>query len=90
MQSILISREEVARRAKQLYESDIRQQVEVEENIGKMVIIDIETGSYEIGITGINAAHRLKAEHPYARLFGICIGYNVAASLGGVMERTNL
>ncbi len=90
MQSILISRKEVARRAKQLYESDIRRQVEVEENIGKMVIIDIETGNYEIDATGMNAAHRLRAEHPYARLFGICIGYNVVASLGGVMERTNL
>lgn len=30
MQAILLSREEVARRAKQLYESSIRQQVEVE------------------------------------------------------------
>jgi ABC-type enterochelin transport system substrate-binding protein len=46
MQAILLSREEVAQRAKQLYESSIRQQVEVEENIGKMVIIDIETGDY--------------------------------------------
>lgn len=42
MQSILLSREEVARRTKELYENSIRQQVEQEENIGKMVIIDIE------------------------------------------------
>jgi hypothetical protein len=35
MQMILLSREEVSRRAKQLYEGMIRQQVEVEENIGK-------------------------------------------------------
>jgi hypothetical protein len=47
MQTILLSREEVARRAKQIYESEIRQKVEVEENIGKMIIIDIETGDYE-------------------------------------------
>ncbi|MEH2175857.1 MAG: hypothetical protein V7K45_23955, partial [Nostoc sp.] len=40
MQSILLSREEVGRRAKELYENSIRQQVEREENIGKMVIID--------------------------------------------------
>ncbi len=54
-----------------------------------MVIVDIETGAYEIDKTGIKAAHNLIAKHPYARLFGICIGYNVAASLGGVMERVN-
>jgi hypothetical protein len=89
MQTILLSREEVAIRAKQIYESGIRQQVEIEENIGKMVIIDIETGAYEVDKTGLKAAHNLSAKHPYARLFGICIGYNVAASLGGVMERIN-
>ena len=47
MQTILLSHEEVAKIAKQLYESSIRQQVELEENIGKMVIIDIETGEYD-------------------------------------------
>ncbi len=89
MQAILLSREEVGKRAKQLYESIIREQVEITENIGKMVIIDIETGDYEVDETGIQAAHNLNAKHPYARLFGIRIGYNVAASLGGVMERVN-
>lgn len=89
MQAILLSREEVARRAKQLYENVIRQHVEVEENIGKMVIIDIETGEYEIDETGLKAARSLREKHPYARLFGIRIGYNVAASFGGVMERVS-
>jgi hypothetical protein len=46
MQAILLSREEVAQRANLLYEETIREQVEREENIGKMVIIDIETGEY--------------------------------------------
>jgi hypothetical protein len=89
MQTILLSREEVARRAKQIYETEIRQKVEVEENIGKMIIIDIETGDYEIEDAGLKAAHNLYAKHPYARLFGIRIGYNVAASIGGVMERVS-
>jgi hypothetical protein len=87
MQAILLSCEEVARRAKQLYESGIRQQVEIEDNIGLMVIIDIETGDYEIDETGLNAARNLSKKHPNARLFGIRIGYSVAVSFGGVMER---
>ena len=82
-----MSREEVALRAKQLYESRIRQEVEVEESIGKMVIIDIETGDYEVDQTGLQASRNLSKKHPNARLFGIRIGYNVAVSLGGVMER---
>lgn len=48
MQAILLSREEVARHAKELYQNSIRQEVEREENIGKMVIIDIETGEYAV------------------------------------------
>jgi hypothetical protein len=89
MQAILLSSEEVAKRANQLYESTIRQKVETEENIGKMVIINIETGDYEVDEIGLQAAHNLYAKHPFARLFGIRIGYNVAASFGGVMERVS-
>jgi hypothetical protein len=88
MQAILLSREAVAQRAKQLYESGIRQTVEVEENIGKMVLIDIETGDYQVDQNGLRAADALGEKHPNARLFGFKIGYNVAASFGGgVMER---
>lgn len=87
MQAILLSREEVARRAKQLYEREIRQQVETEENIGKMVIIDIETGDYEVDRTGLQASRSLSKKHPNARLFGIRIGYNVAVSFGGGIKR---
>lgn len=88
MQAILLSSEEVAKRADRLYESRIRQEVEIEENIGKMVIIDIETGNYRVDENGLRAADYLSEKHPNARLFGIKIGYNVAATFGGgVMER---
>ncbi|MBV9389998.1 MAG: hypothetical protein JOZ78_26545 [Chroococcidiopsidaceae cyanobacterium CP_BM_ER_R8_30] len=87
MQAILLSREEVAQRAKQLYTNSIRQKVETEENIGKMVIIDIETGDYEVDKTGLKASRSLKKKHPNGRLFGIRIGYNVAISFGGVIKR---
>ncbi len=39
MQTILLSREEVARRARQLYENTIRQQVEVSRHEGIFFII---------------------------------------------------
>lgn len=89
MQAILLSREEVARPAKQLYESNIRQKVETEENIGKMIVIDIETGDYEVDANGLKAPRNLSKKHPNARPFNIRIGYNVAVSFGGVMERTH-
>nr|WP_010480299.1 hypothetical protein [Acaryochloris sp. CCMEE 5410] len=44
------SKEELARRGQELYESGIRQQVEAE-NEGKIVAIDIETGEFEVNET---------------------------------------
>jgi hypothetical protein len=88
MNALLLSLEEVARRANAFYETSIRETVETAENIGKMVIIDIESGDYEIGENDIQAVHTLKQKNPNARLFGIRVGYDVAVSLGGVMERT--
>jgi hypothetical protein len=87
VQAILLSREEVGRRAKEIYENSIRQQVYTEENIGKMVIIDIETGEYAVDEMGIESAHLLRQKNPLARLFGIRIGYKVAVSFSGDMER---
>ena len=75
MQAILLSSEEVANRAKELYDNGIREQVETEENIGKMVIIDIETGEYAIDETGRESANYLRNKNRFARLFGIRIGY---------------
>ncbi len=63
--------------------------METEENIGKMVIINVETGDYEVDKTGLKASRNLSKKHPNARLFGIRIGYNVAVSFGGVMERVH-
>jgi hypothetical protein len=75
------------RNAKELYENSISQQVEREENIGKMVIIDIETGEYAVDKTGLESARYLRNKHPFARLYGIRIGYKVAVSFSSFLER---
>ena len=77
----------MARRARLLYKNSIRQQVETDENIGNTVIIDFESGDYKVDETGLKAACKLSAKHPHSRLFGIRMGYNVAVSFGGIMER---
>jgi len=58
MQTFLLSREEVALRARLLYKNSIRQQVETDENIGKMVIIDFESGDYKVDETRLKAARK--------------------------------
>ncbi|MUL37326.1 hypothetical protein [Gloeocapsopsis dulcis] len=88
MQAIFWSTEEVALRAKQFYEDGIRQQVEFGDNIGKMIVIDAETGEYGIDPTGVETALKLKNKKPTARLFTLRIGYDVAVSFGGASELT--
>ncbi|MBF2015865.1 MAG: hypothetical protein IGS23_11825 [Rivularia sp. T60_A2020_040] len=82
MQSLFWTVEEVARRAKEFYENDIRSCVEHGDNIGKMIVIDAETGEYGIDQSGVESALMLKQKNPQARLFTMRIGYDVAVSFG--------
>ncbi|BAY95246.1 hypothetical protein FDUTEX481_04279 [Tolypothrix sp. PCC 7601] len=89
MQAIFWTVEEVAQRAKNFYEQGIRSEVEHGDNIGKMIVIDAETGEYGIDKSGVESALMLKQKNPNARLFTMRIGYDVAFSFGGAsMERT--
>ena len=81
--------EEIARRGKDLYQRTLRARVETEENIGKIVSIDVETGDYEIDADLLRAANRLLVRHPGAALWGERIGYDAVYALGGgVLTRT--
>jgi hypothetical protein len=82
------SGEEISQRGKQIYEQKIRQTVETEENVGKIISIDIETGDYEIAEDLLTAGRRLQARHPDAAIYGSRIGYNAVYSLGGTLTRT--
>jgi hypothetical protein len=66
----------------------LRHQVETDENIGKQIIIDVETGDYEIDDDGLAASLRLLAKRPDAPLYGVRVGYEAAYSLGGGLRRT--
>ena len=86
-----ISSEDIHRRGNEIYESVLRAQVETPENIGKQIVIDVETGDFEIGEingNGLAISHAVLARHPGAALLGLRIGYNAVYSLGGVLTRT--
>jgi hypothetical protein len=75
------SADEIVKRGKELYERDIRSKVE-EGNKGKILMIDIETGEYEIDDNPLDAAERARARHPDAALFAMRIGYPTMGRLG--------
>jgi hypothetical protein len=82
------SGEEIARRGEELYKQGVRQRVETEGDIGKILSIDIETGEYEIGDDPVHTARRLQARHAGAAIWTRRIGYNAVYALGGTLTRT--
>lgn len=75
------SKEQFAQRGKELYESQVRPQVE-EGNYGKIVAIDIETGAFEVADTPISATDRLYERYPDAQPWVIRIGHYAVYRFG--------
>ena len=68
------SAEEVAQRGQEIYERDIRPQVEGD-NFGKVVAIDVRTGAYELGDDAISTTSRLRLQHPEAEIWLVRVGH---------------
>jgi hypothetical protein len=70
-----------AERGQALYDTQIRAQVEGEHR-GKFLILDVNTGDYEIDAEDLTACHRLLERRPDAVLFGVRVGHRAAYRLG--------
>ena len=80
----------VGERGQDIYESRLRTLLETEENIGRIVSIDVESGDYEIADDLVAAGRRLQQRRPDARMYGKRIGYNAVYAVGGSLNRTTL
>jgi hypothetical protein len=74
-------KEEYARRGNEIYESQVRSQVE-EGNHGRIVAIDIETGAFEVADNTIAAVDRLYERYPDAQPWVIRIGHRAVYRFG--------
>jgi hypothetical protein len=77
------SKEEFARRGDEIYETQVRSQVE-EGNYGKIVAIDIETGAFEMAKDSLTASDRLLARYPDAQIWFVRIGHRAVHRIGFV------
>lgn len=82
------SSEEIERRGEEIYAQSLRANVETEGNIGKIIMINIETGDYVIDEDILAAGNRLFATHPGAATWTKRIGFNAVYALGGTLTRT--
>jgi hypothetical protein len=78
------SNEEIGRLGEEIYHRDIRAKVMPHQK-GRFLIIDVESGDYEIDDDDLQAEKRLRARRPDGVLFGMRIGYTSAYTLSGRM-----
>ncbi len=76
------SKEEFARRGKEIYERDIRSHVEAD-HTGKFVAIDIETGAWEMDADDFIATQRLADRAPDAQMWLARVGHRATYRIGG-------
>jgi hypothetical protein len=75
------SAEEIARRGQELYDQQIRHQVEADHH-GKYLVLDVDSGAYEIGDNYLDLARGIHARRPGAPLYTVRIGYRAVGRIG--------
>ena len=72
--------ETIAARGEEIYQS-LRDELESQYK-GKIFVVDIETGNYEIADEDLEATDRLLAKNPDAVTYGLRIGFGPIYKLG--------
>jgi hypothetical protein len=78
---------ETMRRASEIYERDLRARVEHDDNIGKFIAIDVDTGNYDIGPDLWSTGAEMIEKDPEVAVGVLKIGYNATISFGGGLQR---
>jgi hypothetical protein len=79
----------ISRIGHEIYETRLRAKVETDENIGKLISIDIHTGDYEIGDKPLSTIQRLQARRPESEIWTERIGYDAVYAVGGSLRRVD-
>ena len=74
--------EEIGVLGETIYKEKIKALVEPAEN-GKFIVIDVESGDYELDEDALTASTRLRERRPHGVNYGMRVGYRTAFSLGG-------
>ncbi len=81
MQTIMRTPQEVVQRGTEIYVQHLKPQLEAD-NYGKFLVINTETGEYEMDADDVAAAKRAKVRFNGALLFSMRIGHAAAYRLG--------
>ena len=76
-----LSKEEHARRGMMIYEQQVQPQVEAG-NEGRIVAIDVDTGTFELADDTLAACERVLARYPDAQIWCVRIGHRAVHRFG--------
>lgn len=83
------SKVEFARRGEEIFAKSVLPKIDIKQNDGKLVLIDIETGDFEIDGDELAAARRLRDRRPQAQVWMRRIGRKAARRFGGRVVETS-
>lgn len=78
----MLSTDEIVRRGDAVYEREIRPAVETA-HFGEFLVLDVESGDYEIDSDKLAALDRARVRHPDSPTYILRIGFPAAVKLGG-------
>lgn len=67
-----------------MYARQFRPVVETQENLGKIIVMNIETGEHEIADDALTASRRALTKHPGAAIYAVRIGYDSVYAFDGL------
>jgi hypothetical protein len=78
--------EEIARRGQALYDERLRADIDARHR-GEFLVLDIETGEYELDVDELAALRRAKRKNAGAAFYILRIGYPAAYRIGRSFAR---
>lgn len=78
----MLTKDEIARRGREIYERDIRAKVEREHD-GEFLVIDVTTGDYAVGRDDEEVFDRAESKNPEGLFYLMRVGRPAAHRIGG-------
>lgn len=79
--------EGIARRGEEYYDRFLRAKLEPEHK-GKYVVLNVETGDYEMDESQLAALDRAEAKHPDTVFCTLRVGYRAVGRIGAKLRRS--
>jgi len=77
---------ELARRGEEYYERVLRSKLEPK-HVGEYLVLEVESGDYELDASQIAALDRAEAKHPESVFYIMRVGYTAAGGIGASPRR---